>query len=80
MLHLQQKESVCDFPFFKSMSVRGMPGKMETVTAFSGRLRLLGFRASYPYPLTIYNFRVEGLYQIDLYANVPLQLNLLTIS
>jgi len=44
------------------MSVRGMPGKMETVTAFSGRLRLLGFRASYPYPLTIYNFRVEGLY------------------
>ena len=62
MVHLQWKESVRDLPFFKSMSVRGAPGKIETATTFSKRLRLLGFRAGYPRPPTIYNFRDEGLY------------------
>ncbi|KAK0641769.1 hypothetical protein B0T16DRAFT_431464 [Cercophora newfieldiana] len=50
MVHLQWKESVCDLPFFKSMSARGAPRKIETATAFSKRLKLLGFRAGYPRP------------------------------
>ncbi|KAK0747306.1 hypothetical protein B0T21DRAFT_300960, partial [Apiosordaria backusii] len=65
MIHLQWKESVLDLPFFKSMSARGTPGKIETATAFSKRLRLLGFRAGYPRPPTIHDFRAEGLYWID---------------
>jgi len=74
MLKLEWKESIFNLLFFKSMSARGIPGKIEIATAFSGRLRLLGFRAGYPRPLIIHNFRAEGLYWIDLYTTFLLKL------
>lgn len=65
MVHLQWKTSILDQPFFKSMSSRRAPGKIETAGAFSKRLRALGFRAGYLRPPTMHNFRAEGLYWID---------------
>ncbi|KAK0641459.1 hypothetical protein B0T16DRAFT_214715 [Cercophora newfieldiana] len=65
MVHLQWKESVRDLPFFKSMSARGTPGRIETANAFSKRLRSVGFRAGYPRPPTIHDFRAEGLFWIN---------------
>lgn len=65
MVHLQWKESVRDLPFFKSMSARSAPGRIETATAFGKRLRALGFRAGYIRPPTIHDFRAEGLYWIS---------------
>ncbi|EJT68897.1 hypothetical protein, variant [Gaeumannomyces tritici R3-111a-1] len=65
MVHLRWKDSILDQPFFKSMSARKTAGKMESAKALSKRLRALGFRAGYPHPPTIHDFRAEGLYWID---------------
>ena len=62
MIHLQWRDSILDQPFFKSMSSRGTPGRIETANAVSKRLRALGFRAGYARPPTIHDFRAEGLY------------------
>ncbi|KAK0710202.1 hypothetical protein B0T26DRAFT_724321 [Lasiosphaeria miniovina] len=71
MLHLQWRESIRDLPFFKSISARAAPGKIETANAFSRRIRQLGFRAGYPRPPTIHDFRAEDLYWIGLYIEFP---------
>ncbi|KAK0735962.1 hypothetical protein B0T21DRAFT_288972, partial [Apiosordaria backusii] len=62
IIHLQWKESVLDLPFFKSMSAKGMPEKIEIATTFNKRFRLLGFRARYLRPPIIHDFKAEGLY------------------
>lgn len=67
MVHLQWKKGVRDLPFFKSTSARSAPRKIESATAFGKRLRHLGFRAGYPRPPTIHDFRAEGLYLIGTY-------------
>ncbi|KAK7398162.1 hypothetical protein QQX98_012469 [Neonectria punicea] len=65
MIHLQWRDSILEQPFFKSMSSRGTPGRIETANAVSKRLRALGFRAGYARPPTIHDFRAEGLYWIN---------------
>lgn len=66
MYHLQWRNTILDQPFFKSMSARRAPGKIETAVAFGKRLRALGFRTGYARPLTIHDFRAEGLYWIGM--------------
>ena len=56
MIKLYWNPSVLDLPFFE-----GSDGKMETVSAFGRYLREWGFRAGYNEPLTVHDFRVEGL-------------------
>jgi len=67
MVHLQWNKGVRDLSFFKSTSARSAPKRIESATAFGKRLRHLGFRAGYPHPLTIHDFRAEGLYLISTY-------------
>ena len=75
MLYLQWEESMLNTPFFKSMSARQ---KIEKVNAFSFCLRALGICMGYPRPPIIHDFRVEGLYWIDMYTVVPSIFRLLT--
>jgi len=50
-------------PFFYVIS----NGEIEKADIFSRRLRELGVRAGYLRPPTIHDFRVEGLYLVDLF-------------
>jgi hypothetical protein len=68
MYHLQWNRDVLDLPFFESMSGRASPGKIENATAFSGRFRGLNFRAGYPVPATVHDFRALGLTKIRMYT------------
>ncbi|KAK2022058.1 hypothetical protein LX32DRAFT_574259 [Colletotrichum zoysiae] len=65
MLQLRWNDRILDQPFFKSASSKGTTRKIETANAFSRRLRELGFRAGYPCPPRVHDFRAEGLYWID---------------
>ena len=69
MYHLQWDKNVVDLPFFESMSGRASPGKIENATAFSGRFRGLNFRAGYPVPATMHDYRALGLCKISMYTN-----------
>ncbi|KAF4627340.1 hypothetical protein G7Y89_g10811 [Cudoniella acicularis] len=74
MYPLQWDKNVVDLPFFKSMSRRASPGKIENATAFSGRFRGLGFRAGYAWPGTIHDYRALGLTRIHLlYLEVSIE-------
>ena len=64
MMQLYWKDELLDKPFYKSQSAE----KIETAGAFSNRLRALGFRAGYPKPPTVHDFRAEGLYWIGAYT------------
>ncbi|KDN70506.1 hypothetical protein CSUB01_07951 [Colletotrichum sublineola] len=65
MRQLRWNDSILDQPFFKSTSSKRTTRKIETANAFGRRLRALGFRAGYPRPPTVHDFRAEGLYWID---------------
>lgn len=80
MLQLYWKEELLDTPFFQSQPSNGSAEKIETAAAFSKRNRALGFRAGYPKPPTVHDWRAEGLYWIGAYVMLSSLFSSLIVS
>ena len=60
-------ESVLSKPFFHVIFTE----KIKKADIFSKRLKKLKVRAGYLRPLTIYDFKIEGLYFVDIFLPFP---------
>lgn len=60
---IEWREELLNTPFFRSQS----SDDIETASAFSHRLRLLGLRAGYATPPRNHDIRAEGLHLISTY-------------